>query len=460
MIHISKNIARREFLKRGSAMTAFAGSSFAANLAMVGDASAQVAGDYKALVCIFLDGGNDQSNTVVPRSGTSYATYAAARQSLALSQASLLAITPQATTQGAYSGPVLGLHPQLTGLRDLFAAQKCAILANVATLVAPITKAQYQNQTVNVPLQLFSHSDQANSWQTGFPDSPSNTGWLGRAGDLMLARNGSSPVSICMSLAGSNVIQSGNNVIQYQLTTDGSVQISSTSNLLNRSANAALMSQVLRQRSAHMLENEYALIAKRSIDADVAVRDALANSVNPSTVFPTNNSLAAQLKMVARLIAARSRLQHGRQIFFVSRGGFDFHDNLLNEQSDRLGEVSSAIKAFYDATVELQIADKVTSFTASDFGRALLSNGRGADHGWGGHHFIVGGAVKGGKVYGRFPTVALGAASPEDAGEGRLIPTTSVDEYAAVLARWFGVTDMTTIMPQLGRFANFNMDFL
>jgi uncharacterized protein (DUF1501 family) len=458
MAHIFENIARREFLKRSATLTSLAGSGFAANLAMIGDAAAQSTTDYKALVCVFLLGGNDQSNTVVPRSTAEYNAYNSARGALALTQAQLLPIAPSATSVGAYAGPALGLHPSLTGLRDLFVAGKCAILPNVATLVEPTTKNQYQNNLVDLPLQLFSHSDQQNSWQTGFPDTPSQTGWLGRVGDLMLSRNSGSPVSICMSIAGNNTIQAGKEVIQYQLTTDGSVRINAIQpGLMWEPGNAALLTQVLRQTSAHLLENEYAAIAKRSIDADVAVRSALATSATPTTVFP-GNPLAAQLKMVARMIAARGPLQHGRQIFYVTLGGFDFHASLIDDQSVRLGMVSAAIKAFYDATVDLGVADKVTTFTASDFGRALLSNGRGSDHGWGGHHFIVGGAVQGGRVYGRFPTVALGG--PEDAGEGRLIPTTSVDEYAAVLARWFGVTDMTTVMPNLGQFGNYNMGFL
>jgi uncharacterized protein (DUF1501 family) len=307
MIHIYKNIARREFLKRSAALTAATGSGFAANLAMMGDAVAQSATDYKALVCVFLFGGNDQSNTVVPRSGADYAAYASARDTLALPSASLLPITPAATAAGAYAGPALGLHSQLTGLRDLFNAQKCAILPNVATLIEPTTKNQYANQLVRLPLQLFSHSDQANSWQTGFPDAPSQTGWLGRAADLMLSRNSGSAVSLCMSMAGNNTIQAGKDVIQYQLTTDGSVRIDSvTSDLLRSTDNTALMAQVLRQRSAHLLENEYSLIAKRSIDADVAVRNALSVSATPSTVFPSGNSLGAQLRMAARMIAARA----------------------------------------------------------------------------------------------------------------------------------------------------------
>jgi uncharacterized protein (DUF1501 family) len=460
MIHISRNIARREFIKRSVALTSLTGTSFAANLAMMGDAVAQGATDYKALVCVFLLGGNDQSNTIVPRSNTEYNAYNAARGALALSQAQLLPIAPASTSVGSYAGPALGMHPSLTGLRDLFVNGKCAILPNVATLVEPTTKNQYNNALVDLPLQLFSHSDQQNSWQTGFPDSPSQTGWLGRAGDLMLSRNGGSPVSLCMSIAGNNTMQAGKNVIQYQLTTQGSVRINAIQpGLLWDAGNAGLITQVLRQTSAHLLENEYAAIAKRSIDADAAVRAALANSVTINTVFP-GNPLAAQLKMVARMISARVPLQHGRQIFYVALGGFDFHASLLQDQADRLGIVSSAIKAFYEATVELGVANDVTTFTASDFGRALLSNGRGSDHGWGGHHFIVGGAVQGGRVYGRFPTVALGASSPEDAGEGRLIPTTSVDEYAATLARWFGVTDIDSVAPRLGRFANYNMAFL
>ena len=465
MAHIQHPLARRAFLKRAAAMTALTGSPFAANLAMMSDAVAQTVTDYKALVCVFLLGGNDHGNTIAPISGANYNAYASARNGIAIGQSSLLPITPAATTAGAYSGPAIGLHPALAGVKRLFDSNRCAVLANVATLVQPTSKAQYNNGQF-LPLQLFSHSDQQNAWQTGFPDSPSQTGWLGRVGDAMLSANsganGASPVSMCMSLGGNNIIQAGANVIQYQLTTQGSVQINgiSTQNGLHgNAANAALLRQVIEQTgSNNLFENEYATIVRRSITADESVRAALATAPPSTGALLANNPLAAQLNLVARMIAARSSLGHKRQIYYVTLGGFDFHANLLTEQAGRLGLVSSALEAFYNATATLGVADQVTTFTASDFGRALLANGDGSDHGWGGHHFIVGGAVKGGKLYGRFPDYALG--SVDDVGEGRLLPSTSVDEYSAVLARWFGVTDLTTVLPHLTRFGSVNLDFV
>jgi uncharacterized protein (DUF1501 family) len=460
---VHQHIARREFLKRAASIGAFTGTSFAANLATLGDAAAQTATDFKALVCVFLLGGNDQSNTIIPTSTAQYNQYVAARNGVALPLAGLLPITPVATATGAYSGPTLALHPQLGGVKRLFDSGKCAILANVATLVQPTTKAQYQND-VFLPAQLFSHSDQQNSWQTGLPDSPSQTGWLGRVGDLMFAQNGTSPVSICMSLAGNNTIQAGTNVIQYQLTNNGSVQIegiSQQNGLYGSTANASLLQAVLQESSSNILENEFAKIATRSISADGAVRAALATAPATTSALIPGNPLSAQLNLVARMIAARNSLGHKRQIYFVSLGGFDFHSNLVNDQSTRLGILSSALEAFYNATVALNIQNNVTAFTASDFGRALLANGDGSDHGWGGHHFIIGGAVQGQRLYGRFPDTALKSA--DDAGEGRLIPTTSVDEYAATLAKWFGVTsttDLATVLPHLSRFANYNTAFL
>ena len=461
MSNINHHLGRRAFLKRSAALSALSGGSFLGNLAMMNEAAAQTASDYKALVCVFLLGGNDHGNTIVPTTMPLYNAYVGARGGVSLSLASLLPITPSATAIGVYPGPTLGLHPSLTGVRNLFDAGKCAVVANVATLVQPTTKTQYQNN-VRLPAQLFSHSDQQNSWQTGLPDSPSETGWLGRAADVMMSQNGASPVSMCMSLGGNNMIQAGANVVQYQLTNLGSVQIKAISpqdGLHGNAANAALLKQVIEESgSNNLFENEYAKIIKRSITADNSVRGALAGVAEYTAAFVAGNPLAAQLNLVARMIAARSALGHKRQIFYVTLGGFDFHSALLNDQAGRLGFVSSALEAFYNATAALGVSNDVTTFTASDFGRALLANGDGSDHGWGGHHFVVGGAVKGGRLYGRYPDTLLGSA--DDVGEGRLLPSTSVDEYAAVLARWYGVTDFSTVLPHLGRFGNYNMAFL
>lgn len=461
MANINHHFGRRAFLQRSAALTAFSGTPFLANLAMMSDAAAQTATDYKALVCVFLLGGNDQGNTVVPTSTALYNAYAAARGGVALAKASLLPITPLATAAGAYSGAPLGLHPSLGGVKRLFDAGKCALVANVATLVQPTSKMQYNNE-VFLPAQLFSHSDQQNSWQTGLPDSPSQTGWLGRAGDALMSQNGASPVSMCMSLGGNNMIQAAGNVVQYQLTPYGSVQIAGISpdnGLYNRPNNAALLQQVLQQGgSNNLLENEYAKILTRSINADTTVRAALAPVPATTAAAIDSNPLATQLNLVARMIASRSALGHKRQIYYVALGGFDFHSALLNEQANRLALVGDALEAFYNATVALGVANNVTAFTASEFGRALLANGEGSDHGWGGHHFAVGGAVKGGRLYGKFPDMQLG--SNDDVGEGRLLPSTSVDEYASAMLRWFGITDFSTVLPHLGRFAGFNMDFV
>lgn len=453
--------SRRQFLKQAGFLTALSGTPFLANLASIGSAAATTASDHKALVCVFLNGGNDQSNTVLPISSTEYAAYRSARPELALAQSAALPLSLQ-----SFSGPQLGLHPQLAGIKSLIDAGACALLANVGTLTQPLTKAQWNNcnPLVPVPFQLFSHSDQQNQWQTGLPDRPSQTGWLGRAGDLMAANfNGGSPVSICMSVAGNNMIQAGEQTIQYQLTPGGAVRVNALNGFSWSAQAGTALRRLVTENRGHRLEGELGRITARAVASEGRVTDALAGVPASLPAFGgfaslASNPLAQQLRMVARMIAASSALGQRRQIFFVSLGGFDFHDNLADEQPLRLRQVGDAIKAFYDATVALGVANQVTTFTASDFGRALQSNGRGTDHGWGSHHFIVGGAVRGNRVYGQWPTVAIGG--PEDAILGRLIPTTSVDQYAATLASWFGATDLETVVPNIGRFASRNLGFM
>ncbi len=451
---INTHKARRQFLKQFSAV-ATAASPFAANLALIGSAAAQSANDYKALVCVFLNGGNDQSNTVVPLNGAAYQSYAAGRLTLALPQAKLSALTPL-----NYNGTPLGMPLEMAALKRVFDAGQCAVLANVGTLVQPTTLAQWNggNATVPVPYQLFSHSDQANSWQTGLPNRASQTGWLGRVGDLIAPAFNSGALSICMSVAGNNVIQSGAQTTQYQLTTQGAIKVDDLSILMGSAKAGAALRTLLTEPRTHVLEKQLNKIATRAIASEATVTAALANVVI-NTVFP-NTQIGAQLKMAARMIAARQALGQKRQIFYVSVGGYDFHDNLIASQALRLRELSEGLAAFYQATVELNVAQQVTSFTASDFGRALQSNGRGSDHGWGGHQFILGGAVKGNRIYGTMPEAVLKGA--EDVGQGRLLPTTSVDEYASTLALWFGVTpaQLETVVPNIGRFARTNLGFM
>jgi uncharacterized protein (DUF1501 family) len=456
MTYIHRSLARRDFLRQAAHMSALAGTPFAMNLLASGAASAQSAGDHKALVCIFLAGGNDQSNTVVPSSGAGYNSYQQARPSLALSAASLLNVAPT-----GYSGQPIGLNPSLSGLHTLFNQQRVAIMAIVGTLAVPTTRAQWNSgrPTVATPQQLFSHSDQQTAWQTGVPDRPSSTGWQGRMGDLLAsAYNPGSGVSIAMSVGGNNIMQSGNSTIQYQLTTDGAVRVSALGSLYGSSVGAAALRTMMTESRSQLLEGELNKISSRALSAESLVSGAL-SGVSLSTTFP-QTGLGRQLQMVARMIAARNGLGQRRQMFFVQQGGYDFHDNLVTDQGNRLRELGDAMAAFYQATAALGVANQVTAFTASDFGRGLQHNGRGSDHGWGAHHFVMGGAVQGNRVYGQFPTVALNG--PEDAGQGRLIPTTSVDEYVGTLARWFGVSlsNLPLVLPNIGRFASRDLGFM
>ena len=450
MTYLHKQLARRDFLRRAALTTAYAGTPFAATLATLGDVAAQTATDYKALVCIFMFGGNDQSNTVIPCDNAAYAAYQAARPAIALPQATLLPLT-----LAGYTGPRLGLNPAFATLKPLVDAGQCALMANVGTLAYPTTLAQYKARSVQTPLGLFSHSDQQASWQSGLPTKGSATGWLGRAADLTSSvYNPGSAVSMCMSMGGNNLIQAGNSVVQYQVTNNGPVVIDTMdpTHWRYNADMAAAMNTLITQQRANMLEQAYNTVGTRAVATGNIAKAALAGAPAISTVFPAGG-LAGQLRMVARLISARNALGHKRQVYFVSQGGYDFHDTLVENQALRLGELSNAMAAFYAATVELGVANSVTTFTASDFGRGLQSNGRGSDHGWGAHHFIMGGAVKGNKLYGQWPTVALGG--PEDLGQGRLVPTTSVDRYAATLATWFGVSaaDLPTVLPNVTRFA-------
>jgi uncharacterized protein (DUF1501 family) len=456
MAYVDRKLSRRTFLSHAASMGAAAGTPFAMNMALVGAAAAQSATDYKALVCVFFNGGNDQSNMVVPISTAEYAAYTAARPALALTVDKLKALTMPA----GWTGPALAVPGQLNNLKQLCNTGQAAVIANVGTLAFPLTKSQWNSGAVATPQQLFSHADQQTQWQTGLPDKASDTGWAGRMGDLIQSTfNPGSAVSMNISVSGNAILLAGNTSIQYQVSTGGPVKVWGLGGLYGSSTGGNSLRTLMTEARSQMIENEYNVIAKRSIDVEASVT-AATNAVALTTVFPAGNGLGDQLKMVAKLIGSAQTLGQKRQVFFVSIGGFDFHDNLVRDQGLRLQQVNDAMVAFYNATVELGLANNVTTFTASDFGRGLQSNGRGSDHGWGAHHFVMGGSVRGQNVYGKWPTVALGG--PEDAGQGRLIPTTSVDQYAATLCKWFGVsnTDMATILPNLGRFSTPNLGFL
>jgi uncharacterized protein (DUF1501 family) len=461
---------RRQFIRQ-CACAALGTTSVAStiwNLRAVGAATANsvgaaAAGDFKALVCLFLYGGNDANNLIVPSDTNDYNSYVATRQGLAIPQSSLLPIAPATYSDGRTFGlhpslidPPAGTgQPNLPGLQTLFSQGKLGLLANVGTLVAPVTRAQYVNDTAALPPQLFSHNDQSVQWQTSVPDQPPKTGWGGRLADLLISMNGSAQISMSISLAGTNTFQVGNTVFEYQLSPYGVVSLNGYSGSTKTS-----LDSLISLPHQNLFEDEFAKITRRSLDNAALLSGALAG-VNVTTFFPTNNYLADQLKMIAKMIAARNSLGMSRQVFFCSVGGYDTHGDQLTAHANLLSELNAALASFYQATVDLGVADKVTTFTASDFGRTYhVNNGAGSDHGWGNHHFVLGGAVRGADIYGRIPVLTVNG--PDDTGLGRWIPTISVDEYSATLAKWFGVssTDMATVFPNLSRFAAPDLGFM
>ncbi|HMM65597.1 MAG TPA: DUF1501 domain-containing protein [Dokdonella sp.] len=453
---------RRDFIQRALCATAASAlfTSFAGKLSIAHAAATSgrrlLGTDYRALVCVYLYGGNDAFNMMVPTSSAGYAEYAAARGGLALPQSSLLALNPSVAPVG---GGSFGLSPSMPLLRNLFnqAQSPLAITANVGPLLYPITKAQYQAGSVPVPAQLFSHSDQTVTWQRPNADAQDRRGWGGRLADLFYQTNTNQQLSMNISIDGENVFQAGDEVIPYFVGQGGAQGIDFVQpwNPERRAVFLAL------RDAAHgnALQRQYASVMRRSMDNEVMINDALDAESPLATAFPDTH-LGRQLRMISRLINVRSALQMQRQIFFVGLGGFDTHDNQLADQADQLSELDGALAAFHAATVEMSLANSVTTFTASEFGRTTSVNGDGTDHGWGSHHLVLGGAVNGRRIYGIPPNLSVGG--PDDADWGQIIPTTSVDQYAATMARWYGVPsgDMSTVFPNIGRFATPDLGFM
>jgi uncharacterized protein (DUF1501 family) len=441
------NASRRAFLKRASSLSiAGAAAPWALNLATLAEASAATASDYKALVCVFLYGGNDYANTIVPYDSANYTLYQAQRPTLAYARDALTAtaLTPSVALA---DGRQYALAPELSLLLPLFNSGQLGVMLNVGTLIQPTTKAQYTAKTVPLPPKLFSHNDQQSVWQSSSPEG-ATSGWGGRMGDLFESGNGNATFT-CVNVSGNAVFMSGKTAVQYQVSTNGSVAVNGIAKpLFGSTACSNALRTLITQSRTDMFESEYSRVVNRSIVADGALSTALSGAPALTTVFPTGG-LADQLKMVARMISCASALGAKRQVFFVSMGGFDTHDGLVSTHPGLLSAVSGAMAAFYNATVELGVADKVTAFTASDFGRTLAGNNDGSDHGWGSMHLMLGGAVKGQRFYGTPPVVANNG--PDDVGQGRLLPSTSVDQYAATLGAWLGVsaTDLLTVLPNL-----------
>ena len=461
-------INRRRFLQCAAA----GGLSYAFGRTPQAVAAGTLAGqaafaDYKALVCVFLFGGNDSFNMVVPRSNAEYNLYAASRQNLAIAQASLLPIAPLTPDP---AGVLYGLHPSMTEIATLFEQDEaCAIVANVGPLIEPTTKQQFQAQSVRLPPQLFSHNDQQDQWHSLKGQTVAKSGWAGRIADVLTAPGSPVPLtqslSVNLSLSGQTLFQTGVDSIPYTMGATGPVPLFGLDGADPYSlARRAAFDSILRASYSTVYERAYSQVQQRALQAVGTVNGALATvrAPNPApfaTMFPAS-PLGIQLRTVAELIAARDALQVNRQIFFVAIGGFDTHDAQTADQPGLLGNVSRSLDALYRATVEMGVASSVTTFTQSDFGRTLTSNGDGTDHAWGGNQLVIGGAVAGRTIYGRYPLLQIGG--PEDVGGGRMIPAVATDQMAATLAKWFGVPDaqLATVAPHIGNFAQRHLGFL
>ena len=477
--------SRREFLRNASLLSVAGsiGAPFALNLFAMNSAYAATVNDYKALVCLYLAGGNDSANMVLATEDTSWAGYTAARGgsgNIALAKDQLRIITPNPTA--GIAGRTFALHPNMEGLQTLFTGGRAAIVANVGTLIQPIADtSEYRGNTKIKPSNLFSHSDQTTQWLTVNPGNP-YFGWAGRMGDLLVSNNNNSPFAN-ISLSGNSIFLAGDTVNQYQLGSNGvPTSIGGMTSLFGASNNPLkdiITNTGTSVRASNVFERDHAAVVERSIAAQAVLRDAMTNTtVADTTPYPTtwggtsNNPLATQLQTVARIIAANAALNVKRQVFFVNMSGFDTHNGQVSSHGDLMARLSHAVKYFDDALRLIPnaggtgyLSDQVTLFTASDFGRTFASNGSGTDHGWGGHHFVVGGAVAGNTIYGTFPPTCIngnGFTNDFDAGSGALIPTTSVDQYAATLASWFGfdATEIAGLFPNLGQFSTANLGFM
>lgn len=445
--------SRREFLRR-SALLAGAGVAAPWALDLAGLTTASGAGaddDYKALVCVFLYGGNDHNNTFVPYDTASFNTYTRVRSGIARNRASLLPLDPLG---GFNNGRSIALAPEWLRLKALFDRRNLATVSNVGTLIAPISKAQYDDPRRRPP-QLFSHNDQQSLWQSSAPEG-ATTGWGGRLADLLLDDNSTNSVFTCMSLSGNAVMMTGRHAVQFQVSSRG---VTTPNTTFSSSEVLDGLTEVLRLDGGGLFPSSYSAISKRALDTSDRLSGALDSVDALATPFP-DSRLGAQLQMVAKLIAAgRDSLGLKRQVFFVSAGGFDNHNGIVENHPGLLADVDASLSAFFDATVELGATDNVTTFTASDFGRTLVGNGNGSDHGWGGHHIVMGGAVRGRRNYGRLPVVA--DDGPDDVRRGRLLPTTAVEQYASTMARWMGASgsELSSVVPNIGRFATDDLGF-
>lgn len=459
------NLTRRGLLKSTAALALQRVSiPMATSLGLMADAAAQSANDYKALVCIFLYGANDHYNTVIPYDVATHTNYYNIRKGTPTAGTVYdgIAIGRNALSATALStalsdGRQMALNPEMSALQNLFENKRASILMNVGPLVVPTSRIQYDNKSVPLPPKLFSHNDQQAYWQSSYQTEGGATGWGGRAADLLLSNNSKSTLT-CISINGNALFLSGQNAISYQMSSTGATTINAIKGKsLFGSANcAAALQTLITQQSSLPMASDYTTVTKRALDTYDGIVAAIGATASASmnALFPSSatNSLSAQLKMVARMIEQQATFGMKRQVFMVGIGGFDLHDFLATQHPPLLQKLSSAMKEFDDAMTSLGKGSQVTAFTASDFGRTLTSNGDGSDHGWGSHHFVMGGAVNGGKFLGTAPEIGL--THNQQVGSGRLLPSTAVDQLGAELAAWFGVsaTDVKTVLPNTKNF--------
>jgi len=414
---------------------------------------AQTSSSYKALVCVFLFGGNDSNNTIIPFDTSGYQNYATLRGPLSIAQNTLLPLGPL---------PNFALNPNLPEVQSLFNSGNAAFVANVGTLVQPTTRTSFLAKNVQTPTNLFSHPDQQLEWQNAAQSTATQTGWAGRIADaIKLQYNVNAQIPMIASVAGDTLFCNGSSTSPASVS-PGNLGNGSCSEGAECAGRLATAQQLVSFSSGVSLVQADNAITSSAYNIASALTAATAGVASLTTTFPANNGLASQLKQIAQLIQVRAALGVERQIFFAGIGNFDTHATQLTLQNSLLAQVSAALGAFYQATVEMGVQSQVTTFTMSDFSRTFQPNSNtGSDHAWGAHHIVMGGAVQGGKMYGTFPTLAL--AGPDDSGSnGRWVPSTSSTQYAATLAQWFGVqaAQLPSVFPYIGNFTNNSLGFV
>ena len=464
---LKKKISRRQFIGQANCAAVGTASLLSSLLSLrltAGAASASNFTDYKALVCLFLNGGNDSYNMLVPRQQSAYNEYEQVRggvggTGLAIPRANLHQITSslQNTSAGAgYSD--FGIHPDLPYLKTLYDQGDLAFVSNVGSLIEPTSLVQYNDGSKPKPEGLFSHPDHQIHWQTLVPQVRGSApkGWGGRMAEVMSHANQQSNIAMNISLSGANVLQSGTTTVPYITDPGGVVE------LKNYGQDPTLqlaVDDILGQHYQSIYSKTLASANRNSIDASVAFKSALDSLSTPfdPSVISGETQTYKRLSMVSKIMEARTALSMNRQIFFVERGGWDHHNELLGPQSNLFIELNEAIEIFWTAIQSMGLQNNVVLYTASDFGRTLTSNGSGSDHAWGGNHFIISGSdnIKGGEIYGKYPDLALNNSST-DLGRGRILPTTSVDSYMAELAYWYGVpnSEISTVIPNINNFSS------